>query len=128
MRALPGLALALATLTTAADCSAEVYARIDPVSRMTVLSNLPMAPAASASGTSPTAAAAPAHSRLAAFPRVSAERQQHMDGLRREILETELGAEQQALAAAASRRAAADIVQRHLANVEALKRELAGVR
>lgn len=112
---LPILVLAL----VAGHARAEVYARIDPVSGMTVLSNVRPAPAL---------ATASVARRAAAFPRVDAAQQKERDGLRREILETELGGERQALAAATSRRAAADVLQRHVANVEALQRELAGLR
>jgi len=114
---MPALALTLAL--AAADCRADVYSRVDPVSGMTVLSNIPSGKSAQKPGSGVQAAA---------FPRVSGERQRQLDGTRREILQAELSNEQQALDAAAARRAAAEIVQRHVANVEALKRELAGVR
>jgi len=113
------LALMLALTLAGIDCRADVYSRVDPVSGMTVLSNVPNGKSAEkpVSGVQP-----------AAFPRVSSERQKQLDGTRREILQAELSNEQKALDAAAARRAASDIVQRHVANVEALKRELAGVR
>ncbi len=106
---------------------AAIYARVDPVSGMTVLSNVPAASRATAA-TVPAPPPAKAVAQPGDFPRVSAQRQKQMDGNRREILETELSNEQMALDAAAASRAATDIVQRHLANVAALKRELAGVR
>lgn len=115
------LAVPLLAWLALADCAAGVYSRVDPVSGMTVLSNVP-GPQAAPAG----AAAGPAAG--AAFPRVSGERQKQLDGTRRDILQTELNNEQQALAAASARREAAEIVRRHIANVEALKRELAGVR
>ena len=123
---LPLLTLALAGRC----CQAAVFAWVDPVSGMTVLSNVQAAKAAKAAGPAvPASASATAPlTGPADFPRVSGERQKQRDGMRRDILQAELGGERQALAAASSRGAAADIVQRHLANVEALKRELAGTR
>lgn len=117
--AAPWLALALLM----ADSAAAVYTHVDPVSGMTVVSNMPDPKGA------PRAPAAPLPGgQAAAFPRVSGAQQKQMDGTRRAILQAELSNEQKALDAAAARRDVAEIVRRHVANVEALKRELAGVR
>lgn len=117
--AAPWLALALRI----ADCGAAVYTHVDPVSGMTVVSNVPDPKAASRTPAAPQSGV-----QGAAFPRVSSAQQKQMDGTRRDILQAELSNEQKALDAAAARRDAAEIVRRHVANVEALKRELAGVR
>lgn len=58
---------------------------------------------------------------LAQFPVVTPVVQQARDGLRRDILATELATEQAALAAART----ADDRHRHAQNIEALRRELA---
>jgi len=117
------LLLALA----AGNAAAGVYEHVDKASGMTIMNNLP--PAA---GAAPVAAvrqvgpAAPASAQT--FPRVSSAQQNQRDGARRDILASELQTEEEALAAAAAKRAASDVLARHAANVAALKRELAGVR
>lgn len=123
-------AAVLCLLLAVDHAQAGVYLHVDPVSGMTILNNLPPA-----GGAAPVPTAVPV-ARMAAlqtaapgsFPRVTAEQQKQRDGARRTILQEELDSEQQALAGAAARRAAADVIARHSANVAALKRELAGVR
>lgn len=115
------LLLALA----AGNVLAGVYEHVDKASGMTIMNNLP-----------PAAGAAPAQRQVSfdapaaaqAFPRVSSAQQNQRDGARRDILASELQTEEEALAAAAAKRAASDVLARHAANVAALKRELAGVR
>jgi hypothetical protein len=116
------LLLALA----AGRASAGVYEHVDPASGMTIMNNLPPA-AGAATAARQVAFTAPAAAGQA-FPRVSSMQQNQRDSARRDILASELQTEEQALAAAAARRAAADVLARHAANVAALKRELAGVR
>lgn len=117
-------ALAAAAVLCAAmgSSTAGVYTHIDPVSGMTVVSNIP---AAKGEARAPAGAVSAGQ---AAFPRVSGEQQKQRDGTRRDILQAELSAEQQALDAARARQEVSEIVRRHVANVEALKRELAGAR
>ena len=120
-----GVTAALLLLLQGA-AQAGIYTHVDPVSGMTVMSNVPTAGQPGAIKTRPAAGAgdtAPAD-----FPRVSRERQRERDGARRSILDNELEAEQQALAAAAARRAAQSVLNRHQANVAALRRELQAMR
>jgi len=71
------------------------------------------------------AASAPA---AAGFPRISQADQQKRDLGREAILNEELDSEQRLLERARARQAAADVQRRHLSNIAALKRELAGLR
>ena len=130
MRPLLHAAMALPLALACCGASGEVYTYVDPVSGMTILSNV----ASAKRGASATPATRGTHGRPASgtapvsFPRISTEKQKQLDGGRRDILVAELNTEQQALATATARRAAEDTVRRHLANVNALKRELAGLR
>jgi hypothetical protein len=119
MRVLPLLVGLLAPLC----CQGGVYAHVDPVSGMTILNNVPP------EGREPASRPAPvAHAQMAGFPRVTGARQRELDGGRRNILRTELSSEQQALSTAIAAQAAQDVVQRHVANIAALQRELAAMR
>jgi len=102
--------------------NAGVHRHVDPVSGMVVINNIP--PAAQAA---PPAAQPAVSAQSPSFPSISAKRQQQMDAERRAILQEELGEEQRALAAASARRAASDVLARHIANVASLQRELAGL-
>lgn len=99
---------------------AAVYSHVDPVSGMTIVNNVP-----------PDAIGKTAQRAMpvvrSTFPSISPQRQRQMDGSRRAILEDELAGEQQALDVAVARRAAADVLARHMANLAALRRELATV-
>ena len=110
--ALPALALA------------EVHVHVERGSGMTILSNV--APSETAA-VKPMRRTAVTTATPADFPTVSPARQKQLDASRKEILSAELAADQQALAQASARQAAEDILRRHLANVDALKRELAGI-
>ena len=105
---------------------AGIYTHVDPVSGMTVMSNV--ARSAPSATIRTVAAPRPASAAPADFPRVSKDRQRELDGGRRSILDNELAAEQQALAAAAASRAEQSVLQRHQANVAALRRELQAMR
>jgi hypothetical protein len=62
------------------------------------------------------------------FPKVSTVAQRSRDSERRSILREEMEAEQVALAAAIQKKAAADIIHRHEANIVALQHELANTK
>jgi len=64
----------------------------------------------------------------AGFPRISRAEQRKRDLGREAILNEELDNEQQLLDRARARQAAADVQRRHLGNIAAIKRELAGLR
>lgn len=119
-------AAALLLVLSQGTAQAGIFTHVDPVSGMTVMSNVARSSPAAAVKTvaAPRAAGAAA----ADFPRVSKERQSELDGGRRSILDNELAAEQQALAAAAARRAEQSVLHRHQANVAALQRELQAMR
>jgi hypothetical protein len=92
---------------------------------MEVLSNVaPQTPPVAAAPAG-VARAAPA---VAGFPVLARERQRELDAGRRAILEDELLNEKKALQQARALRATAEVLHRHRMNVEALTRELAGVR
>lgn len=129
--ALPALGLALA----ASPAYAGVHRHVDPASGMEVLSNVaPPTPAPVAAAALPatvrtgTQVAARTDPAATGFPMVARERQSELDAGRRAILQDELLSEQKALQHARELRAAAEVLHRHRMNVEALTRELAGVR
>ena len=124
-------AMLLLNLACAAPALAGIFARREP-GGVTVYSNIPAGPrvdqparAAQAAGPSRAAAGGPA---AAGFPRISRAEQQQRDLGREAILNEELGNEQQLLDRARARQAAAEVQRRHLGNIEAIKRELAGLR
>lgn len=144
--------LVLACLLPALPVWAGVFVRVDPGTGMTILSNV--GPPRVAPAPERISLPAPTVPRLAAsraaatfrrvitrqqrdldapgtaaiFPRVTEEQQRDLDRGRRAILLAELEAEQQDYKKDAARAAAADVLARHAANVEALKRELRGTR
>jgi hypothetical protein len=124
--------LVLACLLPALPVWAEVFVRVDPGTGMSILSNV--APSRVAPAPERTPVPAPTVHRVAAsgavatFPRVTTEQQHDLDGGRRAILLAELEAEQQDYKKAAGGGAAADVLARHAANIEALKRELRDTR
>jgi hypothetical protein len=62
------------------------------------------------------------------FPRVSAQLQRERDTERRKILKQELSWEQAELDQALENKAAAEVVRRHKANIEALTREIDNIQ
>jgi hypothetical protein len=62
------------------------------------------------------------------FPRITKELQQERNLSRISILNAELEAEQKAFQSATEQRATADILQRHVINIAALKREISASR
>ena len=110
---------------------AGIFARREP-GGVTVYSNMPTGQRVD----EPMRTAAVARSRTvmagrpaaAGFPSISRAEQQQRDLGREAILHEELDNEQQLLDLARARQAAADVQRRHLKNIEAIKRELAGLR
>lgn len=125
-------AMLLLNLVCAAPALAGIFAKREP-GGVTVYSNIPTgsrvdepAPAARAAAAR-SRAAVPGRSSAAGFPRISRAEQQKRDLGRAAILNEELDNEQQLLDRARARQAAADVQRRHLSNIAAIKRELAGV-
>jgi len=119
----------LLSCLAAAHAQAEIFSRVEANSGVTILTNVPVdAPTqgklsrhAGTPGT-PSSAVSPV-----SFPKIDGARQSQLDGERRDILQTELQDEQQALARATAHKEPNDVIRRHTLNVEALKRELARV-
>lgn len=122
-------AMLLLNLAFAAPASAGIFAKREP-GGVTVYSNIPTG---SRVDESVRATAGPSRVGMAStsaavgFPRISRNEQQKRDLGREAILNEELDNEQQLLEHARARQAAADVQQRHLSNIEAIKRELAGL-
>jgi len=123
-------AMLLLNLACAAPALAGIFAKREP-GGVTVYSNIPT----DSRGDEPARAAAAGRSRTvmagrpaaAGFPTVSRAEQQQRDLGRKAILNEELDNEQLLLERARARQAAADVQRRHLSNIEAIKRELAGL-
>lgn len=123
-------AMLLLNLAYAAPALAGIFAKREP-GGVTVYSNIPTgsrvdepARAAAAGRSRAVMAGRPA---AAGFPTVSRAEQRQRDLGREAILNEELDNEQQLLDRARARQAAEDVQRRHLSNIEAIKRELAGL-
>jgi hypothetical protein len=122
----------LLNLACAAPALAGIFAKREP-GGVTVYSNIPTGsrvdePARAARATGASRAAVASTPAAAGFPRISRAEQRKRDLGREAILNEELDNEQQLLARARARQAAADVQRRHLGNIAAIKRELAGLR
>ena len=126
-------AMLLLNLACAAPALAGIFAKREP-GGVTVYSNIPAGPRVDQPARAAQATAGQSRAVLASapagagFPRISRAEQRQRDLGREAILSEELDNEQQLLDRARMRRAAADVQQRHLSNIEAIKRELAGLR
>ncbi|WP_313707065.1 hypothetical protein [Massilia sp.] len=119
-------AMLLLNLACAAPALAGIFTKREP-GGVTVYSNIPSGPRVDQPAARPSRAAA-AGTAAAGFPRISRAEQRKRDLGREAILNEELDNEQQLLARARARQAAADVQRRHLGNIAAIKRELAGLR
>lgn len=126
-------AMLLLNVVCAEPALAGIFAKREP-GGVIVYSNIPnrsrmdepaRAAQAAARPSQAVAANAPA---AAGFPSISQADQKKRDLGREAILNEELESEQQLLERARARQAAADVQRRHLSNIAALKRELAGLR
>jgi len=120
-------AMLLLNLACAAPALAGIFAKREP-GGVTVYSNIPGGPRVDQPAVRPSRAAAAGTAAAAGFPRISRAEQRKRDLGREAILNEELDNEQQLLARARARQAAAEVQRRHLGNIAAIKRELAGLR
>lgn len=125
-------AMFLLNLACAAPALAGIFAKREP-GGVTVYSNIPTGsrvdePARAARTTGLSRAGVAGTPAAAGFPRISRAEQRKRDLGREAILNEELDNEQQLLDRARARQAAADVQRRHLGNIAAIKRELAGLR
>ncbi len=127
------VAMLLLNLACAAPAVGGIFAKREP-GGVTVYSNIPNGPRmdeparAAQAAARPSRAVAASAPAAAGFPRISQADQQKRDLGREAILNEELDSEQRLLERARARQAAADVQRRHLSNIAALKRELAGLR
>lgn len=120
-------AMLLLNLACAAPALAGIFTKREP-GGVTVYSNIPSGPRVDQPAARPSRAAVADTPAAAGFPRISRAEQRKRDLGREAILNEELDNEQQLLARARARQAAADEQRRHLGNIAAIKRELAGLR
>lgn len=126
------LALTFALMMVMLSAQGAIFEQTEPVSGVTILSNIPPRAEATTGTSGSVKPRAPSAAPMAAlagsgFPRITREIQQRRDAGRGAILRDELEAEQQALQAALARRAATEVLHRHSSNIAALKRELGGL-
>lgn len=119
------------------NAKAEVYKKIDPTTGHITLTNIPPRSLQQNQESTPPVvmpmpakSAAPVHAQPspASFPKLSPDLQKERDKDRKQILENELKTEQTALKEATDKKAPADVVSRHKANIAALEREILNVK
>lgn len=121
---------------------AEVFARIDPVTGHVTYTNMPPNSGIEQDALAPTTPGKvqqPARPKVASnvlsspvvervFPKVTPAEQRQRDVDRLSILHDELSSEKAAYAVAQTKKAGADVLSRHRANIASLERELARIR
>jgi hypothetical protein len=129
----PAWMATFALLLASLPAQSAIFVQTEPVSGVTILSNVPPRAAATITASRgvkprvPPATAPVMTSAAAGFPRIARELQQERDVGRSAILRTELETEQQALQAALAQRSAPEVLHRHNGNIAALRRELDGL-